>query len=74
MRKTVTSVLGFRKLGASYCPSLKEHLNKTAVSPGGSGLAGTAHALMGLLLYVCGYGYVHAPCSATAGTGASPSA
>lgn len=43
---------GFWKLGASYCPSLKEHLNKTAVSRRGSRAAGTEHVLMGLFIHV----------------------
>lgn len=45
---------GFRKLGASYCVSLKEHLNKTAVPPGGGpGLQAQPQAHCYVYMYIC---------------------
>lgn len=43
---------GFRKLGASYCPSLKEHYLRRLCVPERPRAAGTAHALVGLFTHV----------------------
>lgn len=45
---------GFRELGASYCASLREHLNKTAVSPeGGPGQQAQCARTGGLRVHIC---------------------
>lgn len=54
----------FRELGASYCASLREHLNKTAVSPEG-GPGQQAQRKRGLRVHICARTRTHAASAPT---------
>lgn len=60
---------GFRKLGASYCVSLKEHLNKTLYLPGQ--VRGSRLSLRRTALHICVSVYMYWMCAA-AGAEGSP--